>query len=81
MDRTFGQRFWENVCEYKHLLWTLLAINVLFVVALLFASAGIERGSASYVILVLDFVLLVPVSLLSIYLVWRCENYIRTDHF
>lgn len=70
----FKRRFWNRVCDYQDYLKLALGVCGFLLGMLLLALPGIERGSASYVILVVDLVLLVPLAAVVGYLIYRCRH-------
>lgn len=77
----FWIRFWDVVCDYDELLKGALSIDAVLLLALLLASPGIERGSASFVILVLNVALLVPLLFVTLYLLLWCRRRDRPERF
>jgi hypothetical protein len=70
----FKRRFWNKICDYQDYLKLAVGVSGFLVGMLLLALPGIRRGSASYVILVVDLVLLVPLVVVTGYLVYRCRH-------
>lgn len=74
-------RFWDVVCDYDELLKAAMSIDAVLLLALLLASPGIERGSASFVILVFNVAVLVPLLAVTLYLILRCRRRERPERF
>ena len=74
-ERTYFKKW---VCQRKMLWVGLFAVTVLFLLLGLLSLTSVEEGSASYVVLMMDFalggVLLVTVALVF----WRC-GYLSDD--
>lgn len=77
----FRTRFWDVVCEYDELVKAALSIDVVLLLALVLASPGIERGSASFIILVFNVALLVPLFLVTLSILLGCRRRDRPDRF
>jgi len=79
-----GQRadaFWDVICDYEGIIRAALSINLFLILLGLLAVPGVERGTASFVILVVDFVLLIPLFLVTLFLYWRCRTYVSEGRF
>lgn len=70
----FKRRFWDRICDYQDYLKLALGMSGFLLGLLALALPGIERGSASYVILVVDLVLLAPLAVVTGYLLYRCRH-------
>jgi len=77
----FRRRFWDVICEYDDYLMVAMAINLGLLILLLLATPGISRGSSAFVVVVIDFLVLGPLIVVSVYLVWRCRNRTRERRF
>lgn len=74
-QESFRKRFWDVVCEYEALVKLAMGINVTILVLLLIAVPGIRPGTAEYVILIVDFVILAPLLVLTGFVLYRCSRY------
>lgn len=78
MGTSEREYFAEWVCRRK-MLWTgILAISLAFVVLGLLALTSVEPGSASYVVLMMDFVLAGGLVVTVGLIFWRC-GYLTDD--
>lgn len=81
LDDDFRIRFWDIVCDHDGLLKAALSVNVVLLVMLLLAAPGVERGTASHVVMVVNFAILIPLTFVTGYLALRCERRERVDRF
>lgn len=78
---SFRARFWDVVCEYDELLTAAISIDAVLLLALVLASPGIERGSASFIVLVFNVAVLVPLFAVTLFVLVHCRRRDRPDRF
>jgi len=74
-------RFWDIVCDYQTVLKGAIGVYAILLVLLVLALPGIERGTGSFVILVVDFVLLGVAFAVTAGLAWKCARRKRKRRF
>lgn len=73
------EEFEEIVCSSLPL-WQFMLVVVIILLTLLGMSLPfLERGSSSYYISLFTAVLLVPLLLVSVYVIWHCSRRNRTQ--
>lgn len=80
-NEDFWTRFWDIVCDHHELLKVGFAIPVMLIILQLIISPAVEPGTASYVIMVFNFAVLVPLSLVILYFIRRCSTRTVEDRF
>jgi len=80
-NKGFRRRFWDILCDYDHLVKLVLAMSVLMMVMLALAARGISTDSSAFVVLVIDLVFLVPMFVLAIAALVRCNRRDPDDWF
>ncbi|MFB6134779.1 MAG: hypothetical protein ABEJ55_07310 [Halanaeroarchaeum sp.] len=69
------ERFWSRVCAFRRLLQVVAAIEILLLVLLAYAwVVGVERGSATHHVLLIDLAVIVPTLAAVIAVYWRCRH-------
>jgi hypothetical protein len=77
----FRDEFWAVVCDFETVILAALGIDAFLLLLGLVSVFGVERGSASFVILVVDLVLLVPLFFVTLFLYWRCRTFTAEERF
>ena len=77
----FWRQFWDIVCDYDDLMKVGLGALFLLGSLLLLALPGIPRGSSSFVILIMNLTILVPLIGVMLILIWRCQHRTRERRF
>lgn len=72
MGTSTGQRFWELLCSIQRIWGMLFALTSLMLLLQLFALAIGSLEEETYYILALNFVILVPLFLVSVFVLYRC---------
>ena len=74
VEDPFGERFWTLACAYDRAFLLMFSAQIVFLLLLGFAaSVGVDRGSRSYYILLVDFGLVLVSAVASGAVVWRCR--------
>ncbi|WP_276253104.1 hypothetical protein [Halomontanus rarus] len=68
------KRFWDLVCGLEHVLRAGFALVVVLFVLSVFSFLFVERGTVSYVTLLLNFIILLPMLISLLLVIWRCES-------
>jgi len=74
MDEETRQRFWDLVCAFQRPLLAGMAILGALLALSLFSLFFVDRGSAAYVVLQVDLLLLIGALSSMLYAIYRCLN-------
>lgn len=77
----FYTRFWDLVCENEYLAKAGLAVTFALLALQALTSPAVEPGTASYIIMIVNFALLIPVSLFMIWVLRRCATREPAERF
>lgn len=73
MDESFSERFWRIVCEADRALYTVIVLDTVFLVLLLFALPLVEQP-ASATVLWVDFAIVLSTLALAGFVLWKCNR-------
>lgn len=68
------ENFWGVACRYPLLWQMLLIVSMTLTVLLLMVVPFLESGTDSYYMSVFNFMMLIPLILISLYANWRCSG-------
>lgn len=77
----FRTRFWNVICQYEFLIRFGLAVDVTILIFLIIASFGVDPTDSGYYILVVDFVILVPLLGVTLFVLYRCSRHTAGSRF
>ncbi|MCU4744024.1 hypothetical protein OB955_15335 [Halobacteria archaeon AArc-m2/3/4] len=71
------KRFWDHVCGLLYVIRAGFALVVVLFVLSIFSLLFVERGTMSYVTLLLNFSILIPMLVSLVLVIWRCESHLE----
>jgi|GEM_PF-4180690 len=72
MDESFRKDFWAIICGFRQPLRVLFILVTILLILSLIALVGVERGSTSFGVVILDLVVLVPFWLVVGWILRKC---------
>jgi hypothetical protein len=67
--------FWNLVCDFQHVIYVMIVLDVILLALLVLALPFIEWGTGASVIAVLNFFILFPMLLVMTFFFKKCGDY------
>ncbi|WP_436923922.1 hypothetical protein [Halosimplex amylolyticum] len=74
-DAPLTERLWDYVCPFQKYILVVAVVEVLLLLLLAFSLAvGVQPGTSSYYIVIVDIAVIVPTLLAAAYAYRRCQR-------